>query len=462
MTISSTAHKSSNILRAGALDDEKKRTNREQANDPEQQLKRSDEFDFDFLELYMHDPFLGSCSMDVTKIADANCQTAYIGLRKNGARWEIIMGYSPKFMRALAREERKGVIKHEMYHMIFHHIFHRAVSDGHDQLLWNWGTDLAINSLIGAEHLPKLCLVPGIRPLERQKDGSYKPANNKYADFIANAKKGEASDYYFEELRKIRDGEGDSEGDLQVIFDSMGTMDDHDKWGEIDPEVAEELRDKMRDVIDRAMKKADRNNEWGSVPQAIQDMLRKMMSREVDWKSVIRNFIGRSRSLERNSTIKRINKKMPYIFPGVKRPLIAKFACFMDQSGSMADEDIAMLFGELGSLATLTELDVYHFDTEIDEKSHKVWRKGDANPQCLRTRCGGTDFEAVANFVNRVDNRGKWSGIIILTDGYAPTMGAVNGARVLWVVTEHGTMQHLRPGDLAVQMKKSEGKFKPY
>jgi len=215
-------------------------------------------------------------------------------------------------------------------------------------------------------------------------------------------------------------------------------------------------------MVDGATKKADRDNSWGSVPQHIQEMIRKMLSREVDWRSIIRNFIGRSRTLERNSTIKRVNKKLPYIQPGVKRPMRANFACFMDQSGSMSDDDIALLFGELSGLANLTTLDVFHFDTEVDEKSHKVWKKGNANPDRLRTRGGGTDFDAVANFCNRSENRGKWSGVIILTDGYAPKMGMVNGARVLWVVTPSGTMEHIRPGDLACQMKKDSGQFKPY
>lgn len=423
--------------------------------DPENYLKRPDEFDFDFLELYMHDPFLGACSMDVTKIADPKCPTAYIGVRKNGVRHEIIMGYGPKFLRGLSREERKGVFRHELYHMIFHHIFHRAVSNQADQKLWNWGTDLAINSIIGAEKLPRLCLIPGQNPVD---PATGKPVEGPYATFIKSAKPLQASDYYFDELKKIRDEKGDNTPDYQIL----DSMDGHDGWGQIDPEILEELKDKVHDMLDKAMKKADRNNEWGSMPQHIQEMLRKMMSKEVDWKSIIRNFIGRSRTLDRNSTVKRINKKMPYIQPGVKRPLRANFACFMDQSGSMSDEDIALLFGELGQLAALTELDVYHFDTEIDEKSHKKWRKGDATPQCLRTRSGGTDFEAVANFVNRAANRGKWSGVIILTDGYAPKMGAVQGARVLWCVTPGGTTEHIRPGDLVCKMKSGDNKFKPY
>lgn len=426
------------------------------ALDPENQLRTPSEFDYDFLELYMNDPFLGGCSLDITKVADPNCPTAYVGVRKNGARHDVVLGYSPKFFRGLSRGERRGVIQHEIYHMVFGHIFARAVSTKEDQKLWNFATDMAINSIIGAERLPRLALIPGHAPMD---PATGKPVEGPYAAFIKSAKPLESSDYYFDELKKIRQENGDGEGTGYAVLSSM---DDHDGWGEIDPETIEELRGKVGDIIDRAMKKADRNNSWGSVPAHIQEMIRRMMSNEVDWKSILRNFIGRCRTLERNSTIKRINKKMPYIQPGVKRPLRANFACFMDQSGSMSDEDIAQLFGELGNLASLTELDVYHFDTEVDEKSHKKWRRGDANPQCLRTRCGGTDFDSVANFCNRTENRGRWSGVIVLTDGYAPKMGALNGARVLWVVTETGTMEHVRPGDLVCQMKKSDKKFKPY
>ena len=126
-----------NVLRAGGLNDEKP-VKRDAASDPDNQLRRTDEFDFDFLELYMQDPFLGGVSLDITKTPDPNCPTAYIGVRKNGARHDVIMGYSPKFMRELTREERKGVICHEIYHMVFSHIFHRAVAQGADQMLWNW------------------------------------------------------------------------------------------------------------------------------------------------------------------------------------------------------------------------------------------------------------------------------------------------------------------------------------
>lgn len=416
---------------------------------------RTGEFDPVWLEMYMHDPFLGGISLQVTKMADFKQPTAYVGVRKNGKSNEVIMGFNPTFMRALPMNEKVGVLKHEMYHLVFQHIFTRRIGEKSYSQLWNWATDMAINSIIGKENLPEFCLFPGVRPIDHK---TKKPTENPYADFIANAPPMQSSDYYFEELRKIQEENNDGDGSMQV---GIGTLDDHEQWQDLPAEVQEEIRGRVENFVEKAANKADRDNSWGSIPSEIQEIIRRMVSRQIDWRSIVRNFIGRCRTMERNSTIRKINKKAPYLFPGVRRQMRATFACFMDQSGSMSDEDIAMLFGELEGLSQETEIECWHFDTEIDESSHVTWKKSMAFPKVLRTRCGGTDFQSVADFCNKPENRGKWSGIIILTDGYAPVMGAVNGARVLWVITEDGTMEAVRPGDLACQMN-SQKEFKSY
>lgn len=419
------------------------------------------EFDHDFLKVYMNDPFIGTVSAEVTKVADYDMPTAYVGVRPNGRRHEVIMGFNPNFFKSLSPSQRQGVIKHEMYHLIFQHIFERAPGDKDYQILWNWGTDLAINSIIGEKNLPDACLIPGKNPID---PATGKPIDGPYAEFIANAPKMESSDFYFEKLREIEEQQkkkGNPNSVTVAVGKGMNSIDDHGKWGELPEEVKEQIRDKVRDVLEKAVKRADRTNDWGSVPSEIAEIIRKILSREIDWRSILRQFIGRCRSMERNSTIKRINKKAPYLFPGYKRKYKANFACFIDQSGSMSDEDIAMLFSELESFAGETDLDVYHFDTQVDEKSHTIWKKGRPFPPAHRTRCGGTDFNCVRDFMNRPENRGKWSGIVMLTDGYAPTMGQILGTRVIWVITEHGTMDAVRKGDLAVQMKK-EKQFKRY
>lgn len=419
---------------------------------------RRGEFDPDFMRLYMNEPFLGGVSAGITKLITDKMPTAYIGVQPNGKMHEIVMGFNPQFMRAQSEKQRQGVIKHELLHMIFQHIFTRAIGEQSYQLMWNWATDLAINSIIGADNLPRMVLCPGVEPID-PKTG--KPVDNKYAEFIKNAPHGQSSDWYFEELRKIQEEMGDQDNSI-AISSGIGTMDEHDGWQDVPPEVQEQVKDKVRDLIEKGVMRADKSNDWGTIPHEIQEVIRKMVSREIDWRSIVRNFIGRCRTMQRNSTIRKVNKKLPYIMPGVKRPLRATFACFIDQSGSMSDEDIALLFSELEGFAKETVLDVYHFDTEIDENSHTVWKAGKPFPPAHRTRCGGTDFQCVADFCNKPENRGRWSGVVVLTDGYAPAIkGTIVGARTLWVITETGTMDPIRPGDLAVQMKK-ERTFKKF
>lgn len=427
----------------------------------EERNSSSREFDHDFLKVYMNDPFIGSVSSEVTKYADYDMPTAYVGVRPNGRRFEVVMGFNPNFFRALGPAQRQGVIKHEMYHLIFQHIFERAPGDKDYQVLWNWATDLAINSIIGEKNLPDACLIPGKAPID---PATGKEIDGPYAEFIKNAPKLESSDFYFEKLREIEEQQrkgGNNNSVTVAIGKGMNSIDDHGKWGELPAEVREQIRDKVRDMLEKAVRRADRTNDWGSVPAEIAEIIRKILSREIDWRAILRQFIGRCRSMERLSTIKRINKKAPYMFPGHKRKYKAKFACFIDQSGSMSDDDISMLFSELESFAGQTDLDVFHFDTEVDERSHTVWKKGRPFPPAHRTRCGGTDFDCVRNFLNRPENKGRWSGAVMLTDGYAPTMGQVLGTKIIWVITEHGTMEAVRPNDLAVQMKKQK-QFKRY
>lgn len=411
-----------------------------------------------FSSLYMHEPFLGTVSAGITKVVDLKVPTAYVGVRPNGKSYEIIMGFNPKFLRMWNQAKQQGVIKHELYHTILNHIFSRSVGEKSYAELHNWATDLAINSLIGEKNLPEMTLLPGRQPID-PKTG--KPIVNKYAEYIANAPLNQASEFYFEDLRRIQDEMNDSDGSVAATC-GIGTLDDHGGWDDIPKEVKDEIKEKIKDLIHKGAERAERSQNWGTMPAEVQEYIKRYLSKTIDWKSILKNFIGRVRSYERNSTIRKINKKMPYIYPGVKRPLKATFACFIDQSGSMADKDIAMLFSELEGLANETEIDVYHFDTEIDEESHMTWKRGMAHPKCLRTRCGGTDFQSVADFCNNPKKRkSKWSGVIILTDGYAPKMGVINGAKVLWVITETGTMEAVRPSDLAIQMKK-EKKFKEY
>lgn len=429
------------------------------------------EFNYDFMKASINDSFLGTLSMSVSKVPDLKAPTAYVSARPYGHDYEIIMGFNPKWFRNLTPLERQGIIKHEMYHLVFQHIFDRAIGDKNYAFLYNLATDMAINSIIGKDNLPEQVIIPGHRPLAKatataaNNNNDAETQDNPYADYIANAPPMKCSDHYFEELKKIKQKEDKkgNENSIEIaIGQGLGSIDDHSGWDELPDEVKDLVKDKVNDLLEKAVTNAEKNNDWGSVPSEIQSVIKKILSKEVDWTSIVKNFAGRCRTTDRQSTIRRINKKNPYNFPGVKRKYITKFVVFGDQSGSMSNDDIAKLFSELEGLAKTATFDFYAFDTEIALNSHTEWKKGKPHPKLERTKCGGTDFSCISTFLNSKENKGKYGGCFVLTDGYAPVMPQVLGTRILWVITEDGTMDSIRPSDLVCKMGSGEKQFKKY
>lgn len=195
----------------------------------------------------------------------------------------------------------------------------------------------------------------------------------------------------------------------------VGTMDDHDGWEDGDSEASREYVDaKIRKVIGEAVKQADQSNGWGSVPAEMQGYLRERYSNQVNWKQLLRQFTGLARGTTRISSLKVINRRYPYVHPGVKRGRTANLWIFVDQSGSVDDRSLELLFGELNNLARQMDIKVFPFDTQVDSENVINWRRGQ-KVQPKRTRCGGTSFDAVVNYLDK--HRGECDGALILSDG---------------------------------------------
>jgi predicted metal-dependent peptidase len=107
----------------------------------------------------------------------------------------------------------------------------------------------------------------------------------------------------------------------------------------------------------------------------------------------------------------------------------------MDQSGSVSDSDITLFFSELISLSTRATFIMYYFDTEVDEDSSFEWKRGIV-PSLMRTRCGGTDFQAPTDHALSVG----CDGYIILTDGLAPKPSHSKTRRA-WVITPGSNLE---------------------
>ncbi len=398
-------------------------------------------FDLDphLIKLMWDEPFFSNILRSVTKVRSESIPTAGV-LAKDG---DIKMWWNPGFVAGLTSKQVKGLLKHEAYHLVFEHTTTRRQEP---HIIHNYATDLAINSLIPEEELPEGGLIPGnafAELTDEQKEQMGEERVRKYEAVsakIASFPKEMSSEWYFARLledEEVSDaiqnpgqpGEGEpGEGNGPAM---PGSMDDHEGWDELSDQDRELVKGRVKKALEDAIQKADSSNGWGSVGAGAREKLRELVSKEIPWQSVLKKFCGMTRRANRHSNVRRLNRKYTGIHPGVERGYTSSIAVYIDQSGSVGNDDLELLFAELRNLAKRTEFTVYHFDTAVDEASETKWRKG-RTPPVHRTRCGGTDFTAPTKHANK--NASKFDGYLILTDGEAYDPGPSKLKRG-WVIT---------------------------
>jgi len=376
--------------------------------------------------LLMKEPFFAGISRRVNKIEHKGIPTAGVRVNPTTAQFELF--YNPEFFAPLTDDERTDVLKHEFYHLVFDHVTGR-MPEGIDPKRWNYAADLAINSHL--HNLPKGCLMPGQAPFQA-------------------LPKGQAAEWYLENLPEdLGEGEGgecsgncepgDGSGDGGEPGDGTctcpGQFDSHEDWGgdgSAASDAANQIaKERAREIIKKAAEEASQSNNWGSVSSSLRGEIMERLASKVDWKKVLRYFIKTSQRASKRSTVRRLNKRFPYIHPGRKVQRQAKIAISIDQSGSVDDGMLASFFAELNALSSLAEFTVIPFDCEVAEDKVYVWKKGETR-KWERVLHGGTDFNPPTKYVNA----GKFDGHIVLTDMGAPKPGPSHCQR-MWMTTKY-------------------------
>ena len=309
---------------------------------------------------------------------------------------------------------------HEFYHIIYGHITDRLPEGGMSKL-WNIATDLAINShLVG--RLPEGCCMPQVAPFEDYPQG--KAAEWYFNKLKQDKENGEGA---FDPSKQGDPSEGDGQGQGNGSPSEDGepsngggglpdTLDDHSGWGEVDSETREIAKERMKQTLMDATKEVNQGGQgWGTVSADMRKKIMDMITPKVDWRKVLRYFIKTSQRASKRSTVRRVNKRFPYIHAGKRVNRTANIAISIDQSGSVSDTMLAAFFSELGELAKYATFTVIPFDTRVDESLVYEWKKGQKKTW-ERVMCGGTCFNAPTKYVNDRD----FDGHIVLTDLMAP------------------------------------------
>jgi len=384
--------------------------------------------------LLMDEPFFAALSRGMEKKPTTAIPTAGVCVNPETAHFELL--YNPSFFAGMTDAERKDVLLHEFYHCIFEHVTGR-MPGGVMTKAWNYATDLAINSHLN--NLPKGCLMPG--------EGQF-----------ADLPKGKSAEWYLARLPKDEgggepdegegegepgegegegepgegepgegEGEGDGEGSGQP---GDGQFDSHQGWDEMNEQTKEMARERMKDSMRKAAEEASASRGWGSVSGTVRRDIMDRITSRVDWRKVLRYFVKSSQRANKKNSMKRLNRRYPWIHAGRKTQRTAKIAVSIDQSGSVSDGMLAAFFAELNKLATIAEFTVVPFDDQVFEEKVYVWKKGDSRRR-ERVLQGGTCFNAPTDYVNER----RFDGHFVLTDMYAPKPKASKCQR-MWMTTK--------------------------
>ena len=404
--------------------------------------------------LLRDEPFFAALSRRIDKRATTSVPTAGVRVTDDG-RFEML--YNPDFFSRIieecgnTKENRdnpyrwvRGVLMHEFYHLIYGHVTTRLPEGGMSKL-WNVATDLAINTHIPDELPPSGC-VPGRGPFVELEPGLSADAYFKILQDDEQASEDDSdgskdSSGDGEGQGQGQGGQDDQDGDSSGSSGGMGdydSLDDHSGWGEATGEdgatnqqIAEE---RLKDMIKKSAEEAN-SKGWGSVSTSMRQTIMDSITTKVDWKKVLRSFVKASQKSSRRSTVKRINRRFPYIHAGKRSDRVARVAISIDQSGSVSNSMLAAFFSELEQLAKYAEFVVVPFDTTVEENLVYTWKKCEKK-QWERVMCGGTCFDAPTAYVN--DN--SFDGHIVLTDMCAPKP-IPSKCRRMWMTDSYGATQ---------------------
>jgi predicted metal-dependent peptidase len=424
------------------------------------------------------EPFYSNILRHVSKIEVPPTQAIpWAGVRTCNESHTFEFVWNREGCAALSREELRALLIHECLHLVYNHTTTRRMMPWS---VWNWATDLAINSTINPSWLNANWLVPGrpFRALTRDELAHTPPDRiarwNRLSNLLAGLPTHLSAEQYFKLLMEDENAKNDIDEQNSISLEELsldgdgrlvdkqgrrvlitpGTTDSHDDWGgeEANQETREIMNQRVRDILSDAIRKADSSNQWGTISHEMRAQLRTLVSCEVPWQELLRRFVGGAQSSIRGTTWTRLNKKNPGGATGTKRQRQAKIAVYVDQSASVDDVALGLLMGELEQLSKHADFTFYPFDTRVGEGVDYKRRQFKG---FNRKFSGGTDFGVVAAHGDEQCRRGVINGYLIMSDGECYKPAPTRHRRGYVIVPGRKLLFDTDQNEFVIQMKAS-------
>ena len=362
--------------------------------------------------------FYGLLLMHMVYSIDENAETAYT----DGTR----IAFGPEFLESLTDSELDFVMMHEILHVVLQHCI-RGEDRDHERM--NIACDIVVNSNILLENnMDRRSITlsqwgESMHIAPDGKEGHEYTAEQVY-DMLPPSSPG----------KKPPPPGGFAKGRAKQEQQTPGQTlpggkiwDDHSQWGQYEED------DTLRDVWVKQFSEAceaisirEKTIGRGTLPLFAQRLLEKLRDPQVDWRTILNEFVQEEVNDYSFSPPDRRFQDSPFFLPDFNEmgrngePVDILF--MIDTSGSMSDKEITAAFSEVKG--AIDQFDgklkgwLGFFDAAIIEP--KPFESVDDVLKIKPAGGGGTDFQIIFEYVHQHMENKLPACIIILTDGYAP------------------------------------------
>ena len=325
-------------------------------------------------QLVVRHPFFGSLCLSVKVSPDPTIPT----MCTDG----LSIMWSPDFVDRMTPDECIGVLAHEVMHIVMKHMLRRGLRDPER---WNYACDYVINPILfeGGFILP----VGGLMD-EQYKDLSAEAAYDRLPENIGEKAKGS--------------------GFGEVV----------DAKGKSGKELSNAEQQQMEASIDsKVMMAANAAKAVGKLPIKIDQMIQQMKKAQVDWRDVMRRFIGGDQPDD--YSMRRPQRAM-YHMAGIVAPSIQKIGAGnvvigIDTSGSVSHGELTQFLGELNAISEdimPASVTVITCDTEV--RTVRRYERGEVIDEIHVGGRGGTMVSPVFQYIE--DNELEVDNMVYLSD----------------------------------------------
>ncbi len=335
------------------------------------------------------------------------------------AKWR--MYYSPKFALEHPPEVLATGLLHEVMHCIMRHSerFNDLNQEDHFHPYWNYVGDTSINAILDEAKIPW---------------GDFEPVRysslTKYSVLPTDIAEGA----FFKMKTAIEESQKKSPKNLECGSSSGGTGRNYEvpEKSTEHPGVREDQQDVIRDRVAHDILQHKHEKRRGDIPGGLLRWAQSILEPKISWKTALAGSMRRSLSYvlgrrdfvytypSRRQSAMQTGNGFEIILPSMRKPKPPAIAVIIDTSGSVTQEGLAEVIGEVDAIAKLngiaSGLFIFPCDAQVGEIQRVKSRS--ALMELRLTGGGGTDLRPAFDAVEKM--RPTPRILIVATDGFTP------------------------------------------